>query len=184
MYTMLFECYRDLAGLLDLLNEVRPVSSSPINGTGWRIGVAMLRVYLREIQASRPLDSQASAWPDSQASAPLDLHWPVYVAEESDCHQEDWDPELSGFRCPVCFRRLDDPPPDSANSYYQEAIPRLDFLDGVVEEVHLSRAVSVSEIVALDLSLDDRDGEMFVRSSYDVLSDGCDNGSEGPESSF
>ncbi|CAB0028850.1 unnamed protein product [Trichogramma brassicae] len=59
------------------------------------MGIAMLRVYLRRLEASRPL------------SPP----WPVYVAEAAGCHQEDWDPEVSGVRCSVCDRRLDSPPP-------------------------------------------------------------------------
>ncbi|CAB0041864.1 unnamed protein product, partial [Trichogramma brassicae] len=82
------QCLTDLVGLLALLHEVRP-SSSP-NDVDWRMGIAMLRVYLRRLEASRLL------------SPP----WPVYVVEATGCHQEDWDPEVSGVRCSVCDRRL------------------------------------------------------------------------------
>ncbi|CAB0027854.1 unnamed protein product [Trichogramma brassicae] len=77
------------------------------------MGIAMLRVYLRRLEASRPL------------SPP----WPVYVAEATGCHQEDWDPE--GVGCIVqrfatgdwMLRRL----------LAQEAVPTIEFPDDEVE---------------------------------------------------
>lgn len=70
----------------------------------------MLRVYLRELQASGPLDSP----------------WPVYVAEATGCHQQNWDPELSGA-----------PPPAAATSCSQEPVPLIEFPDVEVEEINL-----------------------------------------------
>ncbi|CAB0043844.1 unnamed protein product [Trichogramma brassicae] len=110
-------CLSDLVGLLALLHEVRP-SGSP-SDVDWRMGIAMLRVYLRRLEASRPL------------SPP----WPVYVAEATGCHQEDWDPEVSGVLCSVCNRRLDAPPPAA-----QEAVPTIEFPDDEVEIPTYERA--------------------------------------------
>ncbi|CAB0030682.1 unnamed protein product [Trichogramma brassicae] len=113
-------CLSDLVGLLALLHEVRR-SGSP-SDVDWRMGIAMLRVYLRRLEASRPL------------SPP----WPVYVAEAAGCHQEDWDPEVSGVRCSVCDRRLDSPPPTAGPSCSQEPVPLIELPDDddEVEEIN------------------------------------------------
>ncbi|CAB0044092.1 unnamed protein product [Trichogramma brassicae] len=85
------------------------------------MGISMLRVYLRRLEASRPL------------SPP----WPVYVAEATGCHQEDWDPEVSGVRCRVCDRRLDTPPPAAGPSCSPEPVPLIELPDDddEVEEI-------------------------------------------------
>ncbi|CAB0044017.1 unnamed protein product [Trichogramma brassicae] len=165
----LFQCLTDLVGLLALLNEVRPSGST--NDVDWRMGVAMLRVYLLRLQMSRRLEPP----------------WPVYVPEKLGCHQEDWDPELSGVLCSVCNGRLDAPPPAA-----QEAVPSVEFPDDEVGEIHLPGTTSIGDIVALGPSSDcdtscevldppsDSDNSFEV---YTVLSDSCDNSSKGSESS-
>ncbi|CAB0044018.1 unnamed protein product [Trichogramma brassicae] len=86
------------------------------------MGVAMRRVYLLRLQMSR------------QLSPP----WPVYVAGATGCHQEDWDPEVSGVRCSVCDRRLDSPPPAAGPSCSQEPVPLIELPDDddEVEEIN------------------------------------------------